>query len=357
MSQISPPIRILLVCAVAFLAAWMLFLRPSAETTPPADPAAVTGTPAAKDPGAATESGAGAAVQSATAAAETAGDAAAARAGETAPPATGTAPTAGTAAKTGAGAVPALDPKAVAKLPRDVRRALEQRKVLVVGVLSLLSKPWRPMPDDDRFVRRSLSRANRYGGNVVVRTISTGRLARYDAVLKGLDLSQTPSVVVVDRERKAVVLEGYVDRISINQAIADARRTSIETRIKDPYLQRVNVLCGRLGLRGARISFPTVRQRPARWFARQQRLATSYRRQFAAVPARGAWKPLRDDVVGALRTQERHLGQLAAAVKAQNWTRALGVVREARASERALVGLDERLDRAGVTSCVGNRRT
>ena len=31
MSQISPPIRILIVCAVAFLAAWMLFLRPSAD--------------------------------------------------------------------------------------------------------------------------------------------------------------------------------------------------------------------------------------------------------------------------------------------------------------------------------------
>ena len=37
MSQISPPIRILLVCAVAFLAAWMLFLRPSADAGAPAD--------------------------------------------------------------------------------------------------------------------------------------------------------------------------------------------------------------------------------------------------------------------------------------------------------------------------------
>jgi hypothetical protein len=352
MSQISPPIRILLVCAIAFLAAWMLFLRPSEEPAPSPDPAAVTGSPAAKDPGATTESGAGAAVQGATAAAGNAGDAAAAGAGETAPSGPGTAATTGAGA---AGAVPALDPKAVAKLPRDVRRALEQRKVLVVGVLSLLSKPWRPMPDDDRFVRRSLGRANRYGGNVVVKTISTGRLARYDAVLKGLDLSQTPSVVVVDRERKAVVLKGYVDRISINQAIADARRTSIDTRIKDPYLQRVNTLCGRYNLRVSRISAPTVRQRPARWFARQQRLATSYRRQFAAVPAKGDWKPLRDDVVRVLRADERTLGRLAAAVKAKDYSRALAALEGI--DYDALVALDKRLDRAGVTSCVGNRRT
>jgi hypothetical protein len=355
MSQISPPIRILLVCAIAFLAAWMLFLRPKAEPAPSPDPAAVTGTPAAKDPGATTQSGAGAAVQSATGAAAKAGDAAAARAGETAPAATGTA--AGAAAGTGAAAVPPLDPKAVAKLPRDVRRALEQRKVLVVGVLSMLSKPWRPMADDDRFVRRSLSRANRYGGNVVVKLISTGQVARYDAVLKGLDLSQTPSVVVVDRVRKARVLTGYVDRISINQVIADARRETIGPRIRDPYLQRVNVLCGRLNLRVSRISAPTVRQRPARWFARQQRLATSYRRQFAAVPAKGAWKPLRDDVVRALRTQERQLAQLASAVKAKDWGRALTVVEGIEDPAKALVPLDKRLDRAGVTSCVENRRT
>src|SRR3712207_9151757 len=36
MSQISPPIRILLVCAVAFLAAWMLFLRPKDDAGVPA---------------------------------------------------------------------------------------------------------------------------------------------------------------------------------------------------------------------------------------------------------------------------------------------------------------------------------
>ena len=36
MSQISPPIRILLVCAVAFMAAWMLFLRPKTDAGAPA---------------------------------------------------------------------------------------------------------------------------------------------------------------------------------------------------------------------------------------------------------------------------------------------------------------------------------
>jgi len=40
-SQISPPIRIVLVATIGLIAAWMLFLRPSADvetTPPPAEP-------------------------------------------------------------------------------------------------------------------------------------------------------------------------------------------------------------------------------------------------------------------------------------------------------------------------------
>src|ERR671921_586231 len=47
MSQISPPIRILLVCAVAFMAAYMLFLRPKDNA---GTPAAATPAPAQTRP-------------------------------------------------------------------------------------------------------------------------------------------------------------------------------------------------------------------------------------------------------------------------------------------------------------------
>ena len=53
MSQISPPIRILLVASFAVLAVYMLFLRPKAEVAPPATPApnVQTGAPAVSQPG------------------------------------------------------------------------------------------------------------------------------------------------------------------------------------------------------------------------------------------------------------------------------------------------------------------
>ena len=66
MSQISPPIRILLVAVIGLIAVYMLFLRPKTEEAVPAAaaPAATTPVPA-KDPGATTASGSGAIVQNA----------------------------------------------------------------------------------------------------------------------------------------------------------------------------------------------------------------------------------------------------------------------------------------------------
>ena len=66
MSQISPPIRILLIAVIGLVAVYMLFLRPKTEEATPAAaaPAATTPVPA-KDPGAATSSGSGAVVQNA----------------------------------------------------------------------------------------------------------------------------------------------------------------------------------------------------------------------------------------------------------------------------------------------------
>ena len=82
MSQISPPIRILLVAVIGLCAAYMLFLRPKPEEAAPVatTPAAATAVPA-KDPNAQTASKPGAAVQQAVRGA----DNASARAGRRAP--------------------------------------------------------------------------------------------------------------------------------------------------------------------------------------------------------------------------------------------------------------------------------
>ena len=218
MSQISPPIRILLVCAVAFISAWMLFLRPKAET---GSPAAATPSPATQPPVAAggetAQSAAGQAVEQANAAKAATEAHSAAVAGEAAT----TAATATKPAPVLKGAAAAAHAKrAKAKpgaLPQRVQAALDADKVVALLF-------WSPRAADDRAVRSELARVDRHDGKVVVHAAPMKRFADYQKITRGAVVEQSPTVVVVDRHQKVETLVGFVDRVSIDQAVTDALR-------------------------------------------------------------------------------------------------------------------------------------
>ncbi len=253
MSQISPPLRILLVGSVLFLAAWMLFLRPGGGTDTAA-PAPAT-TPAASDTPA---SAPGQAVDTARDAATAAEGAAAARAGEA--PATGTAPAA-SAAAAGTTAPPAAAPAAPAAkvdtkgLPAEVAKAVEARKVLVMLF-------WNPKAADDRMVRAELRKVDRYDGRVVVHVADVDRIARYAPIAQGVEVEQSPSIVVVDGDRRATLMTGYTDAGSIQQAVADAVGTDalIARKPINGYFKSVDRLCAQAT---ADLNFDTAPRTPA----------------------------------------------------------------------------------------------
>jgi hypothetical protein len=242
MSQISPPIRILLVCAVAFMAAWMLFLRPKDDA---GTPAAASPSPASTRPveagGDKAQSLAGKAVEKAneaTAAQDAQAEQLAGGTGDTAAtPSTSAAVTQQAApAKTGAPAQVALPSKeALASVPAKVRNAILARKIIVLGVLS--SKGI-----DDRLVRKQLADVDKLHGRVFVHAVPVKRISRYGAITRGADVSQTPSVVVVDFGLKATTLAGWVDAATIDQAVIDSIRYSGQINT-DPYLRQVSEAC------------------------------------------------------------------------------------------------------------------
>jgi hypothetical protein len=214
MSQISPPIRIILVAAVALLAAWMLFLRPQAETV---EPTAATEPPLAAAGGEAAQSAAGAAVEHANAAK-------AATEGRATDVASAEVVSGGTEAPARAAAQPATATPAEAEaeaagLPRRVRAALAEDKVVVLLL-------WSPRAADDRAVRAELADVDRHGGKVVVEAAPIRRIARFQRITRGANVAQTPTVVVVDRDRKVETLVGYADHVSIDQLVTDALRNS-----------------------------------------------------------------------------------------------------------------------------------
>jgi hypothetical protein len=224
MSQISPPIRILLVCAVAFMAAWMLFLRPKDDAGTPA-----TATPTAPSTRP-VEAGGDKADSLAGKAVEQANEATAAQDARAEELAGGAGETAATPSVTAA--TPAGDPavadepgkltKKAAEaggLPLRVLRGIADRKVVVLLF-------WKPQAAEDKAVRSALTGIDRHKGKVLAHATHVKRIAAYGQITRGADVEQSPTVVVVDRNRKVETLVGFVDRTSIDQAVTDALRNS-----------------------------------------------------------------------------------------------------------------------------------
>ena len=248
MSQISPPIRILLVAVIGLIAVYMLFLRPKTEEAVPvaAAPAATSPVPA-KDPNATPSSKPGTAVNQAVRGADSAsaradaaaGGAVAEAEGGTVPTTTGATATAPTTAApvNGESGVPApITKKTLATLPKDVRGAVRKHQVLVLLFYNNRSA-------DDRAVRRALNKVNRYGGQVFVDAHWIKSVSRYQAITRGADVEQSPTVIVADRNLKSETLVGYVDAKTIDQAVVDAIRASGGSLIKSPYFRKLDRIC------------------------------------------------------------------------------------------------------------------
>ena len=92
-------------------------------------------------------------------------------------------------------------------------------------------------------MRRELRQVNRYGNQVFVDAHWIKSVANYQAITRGADVEQSPTVVVADANLKAETLVGYVDHETINQAVVDAIRASGGSLIKNPYFRQLDAIC------------------------------------------------------------------------------------------------------------------
>jgi hypothetical protein len=353
MSQISPPIRILLVCAVAFMAAWMLFLRPSSDTGTPAADAPAASTPPVAAGGEKADSLAGKAVEKAneaTAAQDARAEQLAGGAGETAaPPSTNNgavAPATATTTKTGAPAqVQPPSKEALATVPADVRRAIVKRQIVVLGVVA-------PKGADDRLVRKSLGKVDKLHGRVFVKTVPVKRISRYGTIMRGADVSQTPSVVVVDFALKATTLAGWVDTATIDQAVVDAIRYS-GTLYTDPYLKQVARTCTQgfpdLNLVLEPTSVPEARRLIGRFGTE----ITELKREIAAISTPRKWRSFsratRADLATAATALTSWQAAFASGFTLANLTATLH--RFGPTIDRSVDRLNTRFDKHDVLAC------
>lgn len=230
MDQISPPMRIVLAVAVVFAAAYMLVLRPGGETTEPTTTPSTPATASGTD-GNTASTGLGKAVEGARGAAAATEAKQNGASSETANAPSTSSAKASTATKDPAKPVD----ESLAKLPEWLQESMDDK---VVAILFTNGKS-----ADDRRTRAALKQAFTADGKVVKRAVPISQIAKYRPVAQGVDVQQSPTLMVIDRKRQAQSLVGYSNTDAINQAIIDGLlATDVPVR-KVAYLQEVRSEC------------------------------------------------------------------------------------------------------------------
>jgi hypothetical protein len=317
MSQISPPLRILLIGCFVFMAAWFTVLKPGGEEAIPAAPAVATD-PASQAAAAADgtntgqpASAAGQAVQQAQQGAATAGQAASARAGETAAPAT--------APATGTKAAPAATPltpaqKAADKaelvksgLPADVAAQLDDRVIALAFVNDGAA--------DDRRVRGSMKKVYRHDGKVWAHTASIADVSKYTQITRGADIVQSPSVLIIDKHRNVTPLVGFVDSVTINQAVIDALLIDGAPVSKSKYLQKLEGMCTSVNSRVRDLKDPKNFKQFSAWLASLGSITGSFSGRVEKLNPPSQYRGLHRDVLKYLRADQAGQAKLRSWVK------------------------------------------
>jgi hypothetical protein len=205
MEQVSRPVLIALIAVVGFAGAWMLVLRPKAQSE--SDSSAATPTAVAAAPGTA---GLGRAVDKANGAVA-ASRSSAARA-EAAANAAGTAdgPAAGPPAP--AAAAPKVTPK-VAAAPKPA-----PSPAAAITVLLFAGKG-----ADDQVARQVVRSIRRPGVKTIVAPLS--RVSHYAKMIGSVDIPGSPTILVIGADHRAQRIVGLPDEAQVTQALAAARHS------------------------------------------------------------------------------------------------------------------------------------
>jgi hypothetical protein len=219
--QLSLPYRIALVALLLVAALWFTILKPKDDVAaPPPQAPGVTGL--AND--VSNAQGAADAANASAASSEGAANAVGAEPAAAAPAAaSASAPAASSAPARAAHSAKGAAKKASAKTSSDdardrsapLLRALDARHAVVLLF-------WNRAGADDRAVRAAVGGVDRRGGKVRVEAASVADVGRYEAITRGVQVVESPTVLVIGPQHTARAITGYTTKAEIDQAVGDA---------------------------------------------------------------------------------------------------------------------------------------
>ena len=334
--QLSRPYIAVLGVVAVLGAAWMFVLRPhnNSASTAASTPAApgVTGLArdVAKARGAVATSQANAASlasKSAAASSASGAPASTAAAGGAPAPTTASKPVVVHLSKGSSPGTPTATPAAThpAAVSPSVQVASDLKLGKVVVILF-----WDPRAANDQAVMRQLGDVSRQGGKVVVMTAQPSQVASFGTVTTGVQVTETPTVLVINHQGQANVLTDLVDADTINQAVSDAQRGAgaVQTPTfsawtpsssRAAYIDRADNLCRAIDKSNK--SDATLAQQITNFQAVTQ-LAISQINQVRAVPAPAADQVVLDRWFGLVDRSVNEIGGAVSAASAHQFPKA-----------------------------------
>jgi hypothetical protein len=237
-SQVSKPYQIALVALVVLAAAWFTVLKPKNEAAAPPPPApGMQGLGNAVDKAHGAVDASNASAQATTDAANAASDPTSAAA---ATPATGAKPAAAAPA-VGSAAVKALAKSAAGDPSRPLLREMASGKVVVLLF-------WNPKGAEDVAARDAVRAMHRRNGRVAVHVADIKDVGNYEAITSGVEVMQSPTILVMNEDNKAQTITGYTDSRTLDQVVGDvgAKSFSRKTPKLDAFGKKVNAVCADL---------------------------------------------------------------------------------------------------------------
>ena len=197
MANLPRPLIGLLVATVAFFAVWTVALKPSSSGGPASSSSHQA--PAVSQP-----------KPAAASASHTSATASSAHASATASGATASATKAKPVTK------PAVKHTVSAQQRQSViENGLSQHKVVAILFFN-------PAAADDQAVKHELDAIPARGGKVVKLAVPLSEITRYPVITNQVQVTESPTLVLIDGNRKADMLTGYLDQFELAQRVSDA---------------------------------------------------------------------------------------------------------------------------------------
>lgn len=84
---------------------------------------------------------------------------------------------------------------------------------------------WNPKGAEDGAVRNEVRALAAHGKKIAVHEALASQVATFGSITRGVQVEQTPTILIINNRNRATTLTGLTDAFSLEQAIAEARRS------------------------------------------------------------------------------------------------------------------------------------